>query len=58
MLIRLQNLGLWKAELVLWHEMTNGTFAVKLDMENWGENGLREDTAVPPSPREATKPGH
>jgi len=29
MLIRLRNLGLWKAELVLWHEMTNGTFAVK-----------------------------
>jgi hypothetical protein len=29
MLIRLRNLGLWKAELVLWHQMTNGTFAVK-----------------------------
>jgi len=29
MLIRLRNLGVWKAELVLWHEMTNGTFAVK-----------------------------
>ena len=29
MLIRLRNLGLWKAELVLWHGMTNGTFAVK-----------------------------
>jgi hypothetical protein len=29
MLIRLRNLGLWKADLVLWHEMTNGTFAVK-----------------------------
>jgi Zn-dependent peptidase ImmA (M78 family) len=29
MLIRLRNLDLWKAELVLWHEMTNGTFAVK-----------------------------
>lgn len=29
MLIRLRNLGLWKAELVLWHEMTNGMFAVK-----------------------------
>jgi hypothetical protein len=29
MLIRLRNLGLWKAELVLWHKMTNGTFAVK-----------------------------
>jgi Zn-dependent peptidase ImmA (M78 family) len=29
MLIRLRNLGLWKAELVLWHEMSNGTFAVK-----------------------------
>jgi len=29
MLIRLRNLGIWKAELVLWHEMTNGTFAVK-----------------------------
>lgn len=29
MLIRLRKLGLWRAELVLWHEMTNGTFAVK-----------------------------
>lgn len=29
MLIRLRNLGLWRAELVLWHEMTNGSFAVK-----------------------------
>jgi hypothetical protein len=29
MLIRLRNLGLWEAELVLWHEMTNGSFAVK-----------------------------
>lgn len=29
MLIRLRGLGLWKAELALWHEMTNGTFAVK-----------------------------
>ncbi|MGA9669717.1 MAG: ImmA/IrrE family metallo-endopeptidase [Terracidiphilus sp.] len=29
MLIRLRRLGLWRAELVLWHEMTNGTFAVK-----------------------------
>jgi len=29
MLIRLRNLALWKGELVLWHEMTNGTFAVK-----------------------------
>lgn len=33
MLIRLRKLALWKAELVLWHEMTNGTFAVK---EVWG----------------------
>lgn len=29
MLIRLRNLHLWRAELVLWHEMTNGSFAVK-----------------------------
>jgi hypothetical protein len=29
MLIRLRNLSLWKAELALWHEMTNGSFAVK-----------------------------
>jgi hypothetical protein len=29
MLIRLRNLGLWKAELVLWHEMTNGKLEVK-----------------------------
>jgi hypothetical protein len=29
MLIRLRNLQLWRAELVLWHEMTNGSFAVK-----------------------------
>jgi Zn-dependent peptidase ImmA (M78 family) len=29
MLIRLRNLALWRAELVLWHEMTNGSFAVK-----------------------------
>jgi Zn-dependent peptidase ImmA (M78 family) len=29
MMIRLRNLALWKGELVLWHEMTNGTFAVK-----------------------------
>ena len=27
--IRLRKLRLWKAELVLWHEMTNGSFAVK-----------------------------
>ncbi|MGA8086271.1 MAG: ImmA/IrrE family metallo-endopeptidase [Terracidiphilus sp.] len=33
MLIRLQRLGLWHAELFLWHEMTNGTFAVK---RAWG----------------------
>jgi hypothetical protein len=33
MLIRLQRLGLWRAELFLWHEMTNGTFAVK---RAWG----------------------
>ena len=33
MLIRLQRLGLWRAELFLWHEMTNGTFAVK---QAWG----------------------
>ena len=33
MFIRLRNLGLWKAELVLWHEMTNKTFAVK---HQWG----------------------
>jgi hypothetical protein len=33
MLIRLRRLGLWRAELVLWHEMTNGTFAVK---QVWG----------------------
>ena len=29
MLVRLRKLGLWRAELVVWHEMTNGTFAVK-----------------------------
>jgi hypothetical protein len=29
MLIRLRRLGLWYAELVLWHQMVNGTFAVK-----------------------------
>lgn len=29
MLIRLRNLVPWRAELVLWHEMTNGSFAVK-----------------------------
>lgn len=29
MLIRLRRLGLWRAELFLWHQMTNGTFAVK-----------------------------
>jgi hypothetical protein len=33
MLIRLRNLSLWKAELVLWHQMTNGTFEVK---RSWG----------------------
>jgi hypothetical protein len=33
MLIRLRRLGLWRAELVVWHEMTNGTFAVK---KVWG----------------------
>ncbi len=33
MLIRLQRLGLWRAELFLWHEMTNGKFAVK---RAWG----------------------
>jgi hypothetical protein len=33
MLIRLQRLGLWRAELFLWHKMTNGTFAVK---RAWG----------------------
>jgi Zn-dependent peptidase ImmA (M78 family) len=29
MLIRLRTLSLWKAELVLWHEMKNGSFAVR-----------------------------
>jgi hypothetical protein len=29
MFIRLRRLGLWRAELVVWHEMTNGEFAVK-----------------------------
>jgi len=29
MLIRLRRLGLWRAELVVWHEMANGTFAAK-----------------------------
>jgi len=29
MLIRLRRLRLWRAELVLWHEMTDGAFAVK-----------------------------
>jgi hypothetical protein len=33
MLIRLRRLGLWRAELFLWHEMTNGKFAVK---RAWG----------------------
>jgi hypothetical protein len=33
MLIRLRRIGLWSAELFLWHEMTNGTFAVK---RAWG----------------------
>ena len=38
MFICLRNLGLWKAELVLWHEMSNGTFAVR---RLWG--GQRVD---------------
>jgi Zn-dependent peptidase ImmA (M78 family) len=29
MLIRLRSQGLWRAELVVWHKMTNGTFEVK-----------------------------
>ncbi|MGB0065009.1 MAG: ImmA/IrrE family metallo-endopeptidase [Terracidiphilus sp.] len=29
MFIRLRRLGLWRAELVVWHQMTNGTFAAK-----------------------------
>jgi len=33
MLIRFRTVGLWNAELVLWHEMTNGSFAVK---RQWG----------------------
>jgi hypothetical protein len=32
-LVRLRRLGLWRAELFLWHEMTNGKFAVK---RAWG----------------------
>lgn len=47
MLIRLRNLGLWNAELVLWHQMTNGTFAVK---RLWGGKMVdwrRLDTKIP-----------
>jgi hypothetical protein len=48
MLIRLRRLGLWSAELFLWHEMTNGTFAVK---RAWGGRLADWEWAEPDIPR-------
>ena len=61
MLIRLQRLGLWRAELFLWHEMTNGKFAVK---RAWGgrlTDWERMDPEIPagcfPPPPKRSFPG-
>ena len=48
MLIRLRRLGLWRAELFLWHEMTNGTFAVK---RAWGARMVEWQWVEPEIPR-------
>jgi Zn-dependent peptidase ImmA (M78 family) len=62
MLIRLRNLGLWKAELVLWHEMTNGTFAVKRQwggrMADWRWLEEAIPRAALSAPREKILSGH
>jgi hypothetical protein len=50
MLIRLRKLGLWRAELVLWHEMTNGAFAVK---RVWGGKMADWQWMEPEIPRRA-----
>jgi hypothetical protein len=50
MLIRLRRLGLWHAELVLWHEMTNGAFAVK---RVWGGRMADWQWMEPEIPRRA-----
>ncbi len=48
MLIRLRRLGLWRAQLFLWHEMTNGRFAVK---RAWGERLVDWEWMEPEIPR-------
>jgi IrrE N-terminal-like domain len=48
MLIRLRRLGLWRAELFLWHEMINGTFAV---MRAWGGRPVDWEWTEPEIPR-------
>jgi hypothetical protein len=48
MLIRLRRLGLWRAELFLWHQMTNGGFAVK---RAWGGRLVDWEWMEPEIPR-------
>jgi hypothetical protein len=50
MFIRLRRLGLWRAELVVWHEMTNGAFAVK---RVWGGRKVDWQWMEPEIPRKA-----
>jgi hypothetical protein len=50
MFIRLRKLGLWRAELVVWHEMTNGAFAVR---QVWGGRMVDWKWMEPEIPRRA-----
>jgi hypothetical protein len=50
MFIRLRRLGLWRAELVVWHEMINGAFAVR---RVWGGRMVDWQWMEPEIPRRA-----
>jgi hypothetical protein len=50
MFIRLRRLGLWGGELVVWHEMTNGAFAVR---RVWGGRMVDWQWMEPEIPRMA-----
>ena len=50
MFIRLRRLRLWRAELVAWHQMTNGAFAVK---RVWGGRMVDWQWMEPEIPRRA-----
>jgi hypothetical protein len=50
MFIRLRRLGLWRGELVVWHEMTSGAFAVK---RVWGGRMVDWQWMEPEIPRRA-----